>query len=323
MKKTVLAGACMLLAGSVAARDAVPGVGVREAAGESHLVLSAAARALSALETTVPEAVEVPLRTRRFGRVLPIAELRRAIADVRAREAVLNAHTAVVRTLDSRVDEVARWAAKGDRTLVRERAALGLEASRARAELTLHSVALERARAQLVQQWGAQFASADGDPSLFAHLSPPTLQLVSFKAPRVSGALSIARDAPGASARSARLLGPAPMTDGAQPAWLASVDDGELQPGMVVDVWIDAGSGVLRGLRLPASALVWYAGRRWFYAETAPSEFVRRAFEPLAADGDLLVAPDAVAPGEQVVVRGAQALLAEELRAHIPDEDDD
>jgi hypothetical protein len=304
------------------AQDARPGVRVRDVTGESHVVLSASARALAALETTLAEPIERPLRTRRLGRVLPIAELRRAIALVRAREAVLNAHAAVVRTLDSRVDEVTRWSAKGDRTLAREHAALALEASRARAELVVHSTALHSARARLVAQWGAQFAAADSEQALVEHLAQQSMQLVSFHAPRVTGALSIARAAPDARARDARLLGLAATTDGAQPAWLASVDDGELQPGMAVDVWLDAGGETLRGLRVPASALVWYAGTRWFYVEKASAEFVRRAFVPLVADGEL-VAADAIAPGERLVVRGAQALLAEELRAHIPDEEDD
>ncbi|MGR8920574.1 MAG: hypothetical protein ACU85V_13235, partial [Gammaproteobacteria bacterium] len=99
----------------------------------------------------------------------------------------------------------------------------------------------------------------------------------------------------------------------------ALVERPGLAAGMRVDVWVGAGD-VEEGYRVPAAAIVWHGGRRWYYAAVDEASFERRALPSARADGSGSVVPEA--PGS-IVVAGAQTLLAEEHRGLIPDEDDD
>jgi hypothetical protein len=74
---------------------------------------------------------------------------------------------------------------------------------------------------------------------------------------------------------------------------------------------------------LPAAAVVWHGGAQWFYVETAPGDFERRRLSASVTDARGIIVSKGLATGTPVVVRGAQALLAEELRQRIPSEDDD
>jgi hypothetical protein len=55
----------------------------------------------------------------------------------------------------------------------------------------------------------------------------------------------------------------------------------------------------------------------------APGSFERRPVGAALPHADGLLLPDSPPPAGDIVVRGAQALLAEEFREQIPEEDDD
>jgi hypothetical protein len=59
------------------------------------------------------------------------------------------------------------------------------------------------------------------------------------------------------------------------------------------------------------------------YLKTAEETFSRHTIEHYFASAGGYFIPDAINPGEQVVTKGAQMLLSEELRGQIPKEDDD
>jgi len=59
------------------------------------------------------------------------------------------------------------------------------------------------------------------------------------------------------------------------------------------------------------------------YLKTAEDTFSRRTLEHYSASADGYFIPDGIKPGEQIVTKGAQMLLSEELRGQIPSEDDD
>lgn len=77
------------------------------------------------------------------------------------------------------------------------------------------------------------------------------------------------------------------------------------------------------GLRIPASAIVWYGGQPWAYVRVDETRFERRPVDPrLPQDGDFVVT-DGYMPGERVVVAGAQLLLSEESRTPFGESDND
>jgi len=91
-----------------------------------------------------------------------------------------------------------------------------------------------------------------------------------------------------------------------------------LLPGMSVLAALPVGAS-LDGLVVPASAIVWWGGRAWVYLRTGPETFKRHPIPTDLPGTDVgsVVVPVAVFPSPDIVIRGAQALLSEELRAQI------
>ena len=69
------------------------------------------------------------------------------------------------------------------------------------------------------------------------------------------------------------------------------------------------------GLLIPSDAVVWYGGERWVYVRDTPGSFIRRPIprEAFQTDKGIIVASGFEA-GQQIVVRGAQLLLSQELQ---------
>jgi hypothetical protein len=93
--------------------------------------------------------------------------------------------------------------------------------------------------------------------------------------------------------------------------------------GMNVTAWIPEQSEQMTGVIIPKSALIWYMDQSFVYLKTAEDTFSRRTLEHYSASGDGYFIPDGIKPGEQIVTKGTQMLLSEELRGQIPSEDDD
>jgi len=62
--------------------------------------------------------------------------------------------------------------------------------------------------------------------------------------------------------------------------------------------------------------VVWRQGKSWVYLQSAPDRFVRRELPPAMAIDQGWFVPGGF-QGARLVVRGAQSLLSEELRAQI------
>lgn len=89
-----------------------------------------------------------------------------------------------------------------------------------------------------------------------------------------------------------------------------------LAPGLNLVARMPVGRS-MRGVLIPQSAIVWWQGNAWVYQQTAPGRFVRRLVPtdmPLATG---VFISTGFSPGDQIVVRGAQALLSEEFRSQI------
>src|SRR5215471_8100368 len=74
--------------------------------------------------------------------------------------------------------------------------------------------------------------------------------------------------------------------------------ESRLLPGMSVLAALPAGAS-LEGIAVPASAIVWWAGRAWVYLRTDAASFKRHPIptDMLASDGDGFIVPIAAFPG--------------------------
>jgi hypothetical protein len=100
-------------------------------------------------------------------------------------------------------------------------------------------------------------------------------------------------------------------------------DDKNIITGMNVSAWIPDQNAKLTGVIIPKSALIWYMGQPLVYLKTAEETFSRSTVNHYSVTADSYFIPDAIEPGEQIVTKGAQMLLSEELRGQIPSENDD
>jgi hypothetical protein len=99
--------------------------------------------------------------------------------------------------------------------------------------------------------------------------------------------------------------------------------DKNIITGMNVTAWIPEQNKPITGVIIPKSALVWYMNQALVYLKTSEETFSRRTIDHYSTSADGYFIPDAIKPGEQIVTKGAQMLLSEELRGQIPREDDD
>lgn len=117
----------------------------------------------------------------------------------------------------------------------------------------------------------------------------------------------------------ARLVSAAPATDpriqGLSFFYLAPAQSG-LLPGMNVLARLPFGP-MMKGVVVPASAVVWWQGKAWAYQQKGADSFVRREVPTGIPVKDGIFVATGFSPEDQVVVSGAQLLQSEEFRSQI------
>lgn len=120
---------------------------------------------------------------------------------------------------------------------------------------------------------------------------------------------------PGGKERRARYVSPLPRVDprvqGVSLLYLAAASPG-LAPGATLTAELPVGRR-MRGVVVPASAIIWSGGGAWAYVETAPGHFTRRPVATGFPLGGGYFAVRGFSPGEKIVVSGAQILLSAEF----------
>ncbi|MBK8961001.1 MAG: hypothetical protein IPM80_21895 [Proteobacteria bacterium] len=304
------------------ARDAQATDDAPGAASSPRVHLDADARALADIHTEPAQASELRVEHYTPGRVLDGGALLAALRERRAARDAVRTQQALLTTQRARLERLRAYAARGEISVARELNALELSVRR-EADVEARRVAqLAASETLLGARWGTTLARRDG---LEASLAAGDAQLVEFAAPAAPRQVYVARDEQRAAALPAEVLGAAPAALGnaAASTWVALLADSSLRVAMRVSVWVPSGDATLRGVLVPAAAIVWHGGVEWYYVETAPGEFERRRLGEAHRHALGVVIGDGLEAGSAVVVRGAQALLAEQLRQHIPSEDDD
>ncbi len=115
-------------------------------------------------------------------------------------------------------------------------------------------------------------------------------------------------------------LSPAPNTDpvfSGSPHFFLTASPPGLRTGERLTGWLtESGTAI----PIPAQAVVWYGGLAWIFVQTGLEHFERRRLTEWHETGGIFWVQTGLEPGERVVTRGTQLLLAEELRAQVPEE---
>ncbi len=185
--------------------------------------------------------------------------------------------------------------------------------------------ALPLMEGSLRQQWGPAVTNwaIQGSPE-FLSLMEQTARLIQVTMPPESAlgaAPGIIRIRVGdASSVQGRLI--SPFVRSADPriqgiSYLYSVPAANgVVPGMNVVTVLPRGPAS-RGVLVPSSAVLWWQGKAWCYVQVAEGRFARRELPATnSVEGGLFVS-SGIAPGDTLVVKGAQRLLSEEFRSQI------
>lgn len=299
---------------------------VISADGRHVVVLDAAEREIAGIEVAVPTHGRVTRELHIVGTLADGAALVAAQQALAASRAQRDAAAATVATLRERLERLRALNVEAALGAARELADLEIAWRREQERVLALANDSERLATQLRATWGDDLVAASaGEPALA--LADGRLALVEFVLPASIATppdvLAVAADGRRETARAARLVGAAPRVAPATVGrgWWALAEADGWSRGARVDLWLAQADGQ-DGVVIPASAVVWHGGRRWYFAALDDGRFERRAVPPVAGLDDELVLP-AAAAATPVVVRGAQVLLAEEFRGAIPDEDED
>ncbi len=192
---------------------------------------------------------------------------------------------------------------------------------------------LNATRDRATQNWGKTIAewALGSESEVWRKLARRSHVLVRATFPTVGSA---ARDSRGAEAapagrrdlvREAVFISEAVDSDPQLPGetYYYLVEADRLRTGMPIDIWIARTDKRREGTIVPESAVVWSLGQAWAYVKIDPERFARRPVTTRDRVGDGWFVEAGLAPGEAIVVDGAQTLFAEEFRWQIQDEDAD
>ena len=168
------------------------------------------------------------------------------------------------------------------------------------------------------QQWGNVVArwAIQGSPELERVLGMREVLLQvtlpfeqSYNAPR-----TISVEIPGRTRSEATLISPFPRVDPriqGRSFLYAATGQPDFTPGVNLLAHLAVGNP-MRGVTIPASAVVWSEGKAWSYLQTAPNQFSRRELATDVPVNDGYFVSAGFSAGSKVVRRGAQSLFSEE-----------
>lgn len=169
-------------------------------------------------------------------------------------------------------------------------------------------------------RWGKALAdlAARGTPALadYAQGRATLIELALPPGTDVAPTATITLHLAGSGALPATLLGPAPQADAVVqgPTYFYRAVGGSLRAGQRITASVPLPQPARQGVRVPAAAVLWYAGQPWVYAEIAPGQFRRQPLPAAAQDAQGWFVASGLRSGERVVVRGAELLLSQELK---------
>lgn len=177
-------------------------------------------------------------------------------------------------------------------------------------------------------QWGNAIVMAVlKDTPLFESLTNGREALIQVTAPSETAIPAAPRiagiQANGIDGVKAFLLSHSPKTDPKFQglSFFYHAPSSSMLPGMTVTAHLTVGAP-MKGVVIPASAVVWQQGSSWFYVQQKPGSFVRQELHTdMPVSGGWFTSKGL--SGEMVVVTGAQQLLSQEFHAQIQSDDEE
>lgn len=111
-----------------------------------------------------------------------------------------------------------------------------------------------------------------------------------------------------------------PVTQGER--YFFKSDGRSLPFGAHISAWIASDHHENPGVIIPEQAVVWHLGQAFVFIKSGDGEFNRRLLPELIPGKSGYFAATGFKPGEEIVTKGAQTLLSQELKNLIPSEDD-
>jgi hypothetical protein len=179
-------------------------------------------------------------------------------------------------------------------------------------QLKLQSSVVRQEWGNVVAEWAVAGSAElqrifDQREVLVQMTTPPD---ATFEAPK-----TVSLEIPGTGQTAARLVSTYPRIDpriqGRSFLYISPARVG-LTPGLNIVAHVSVGNP-MKGLVLPASAVVWSEGKAWVYLQTSPEAFSRRAVGTDNPVDTGFFVTDGFSAGDRVVTKGAQALLSEEM----------
>lgn len=277
------------------------------------------------------EAVTLQEETLAYGKVLDILPLLNLQAQMRAARADAEVAAATLK-LTSKNRERITALHQADIIASRELATIDAQWQGDRAREEAARRRLDDIRREALHHWGSELArlTLEGSSELFEALATHRRFLIQITLPPTTDALAkdasvfVARDGDRAQASKAALISLAPRTDDLVQGetWFFHVRADNLRAGMRVNVWLTGNTRRI-GVVIPSRAVVWYAGKPWVYRRDSAGHHTRIALTAPPSQTQDWFMESGLSPGDDIVISGAQTLLSEEFRGHIPDEDDD
>ncbi len=272
---------------------------------ENPLHLPPAKREAAGIKLAKPTSASVAPEVAAYGRVLdptPLVTLAAELATARAAVAATEKEAERAQKL---------FAAGGN--------ASAQAVETANANLGRDRAAVASAQARLAANWGRGLA---------AHLDTITQALAA------GGTIArldvLAGEKPAASPERAKvilagsdeafdgeILGPAPVADPQLqgPSYLVLLRDHPLPAGAALRATLPGVGEATTALVVPRNAVVYHEGSAWVFVLGEEDTFERKLVTPGRSLGDGLALTGGIEPDEQIVVAGAQQLLAAELQA--------
>ncbi len=288
----------------------------RSTNGEPVVNLDAATQTRIGLQTVALAPMTLPRVRTAYGQVLAPTPLISLASDISASSVALEASSNDYARLETLFKQ-------GRNTSVK-----ALQA--AQAAMQHDQIALDTAKAHLLSEWGEAIATHADLDTFLSSLAARQTALVrldlpageSLEEPPIGARLVLPC---GGDPVRAQFMGPAatidPLVQGQGYLFVVTNAAPRLTPGLTLNGFIELPGQPRQGALVPASAIVRSDEQTWVYTTVSAVKFARRAVglvEPIP--GGWFVS-QGVAPGERVVVKGAQMLLSEERRGQIEEAD--
>lgn len=282
------------------------------AGGETVIALGQKTQQLIGLKTATLSAATLPPEINAYGRVLDPAPLVAALGDTASARATFDASSKEYQRLKALFAQGRNTSAKALET-----AGAAMERDR---------IGFQAAQAQLHAAWGKAIAGQPDLPAFVQSLAKLENVLVRLDVPAGEALAQTPTGAqlilPGTNEIvAARFLGRAATADAQSQGegflFVATNVPPRFASGLALAGLLELPGEPLRGVRVPDAAVIRSDETGWVYVQTGETNFTRRKITlEHPADGGWFVT-NGVAPGDRVVVTGAQTLLSEERKSEI------